>query len=121
MDQEKLKQHLHDLAENFDEILTSTAAVKGEAFAKAVSVAFEGVQLIELLGRLSFLAEEANKEYAAQLMESGKEILASVVAKACEELDEGQFNEAMTMGHGMYKRRNDVAEKIRKEMGANGE
>lgn len=121
MDQDKLKQHLHDLAENFDEILTSTAAVKGDAFAKAVSVSFEGVQLIELLGRMSFLAEEAHKEYAMTLMESGKEILASVVAKACEELDEAQFNEAMTMGHSMYKRRNAVVETIRKEMREDGE
>lgn len=116
MDQDKLKQHLHDLAENFDEILTSTAAVKGDAFAKAVSVAFEGVQMIELLGRMSFLAEEAHKEYATQLMESGKEILSSIVAKACEELDDGQFSEAMTMGHSMYRRRNSVVETIRKEM-----
>lgn len=116
MDQDKLKQHLNDLAENFDEILSSTAAVKGEPFAKAVSVSFEGVQLIELLGRLSHMVHEAHKECAESLMESGKEILASIVAKACEDLDEDQFNEAMSMGHGMYKRRNATVEAIRKQM-----
>lgn len=112
---------MQELADNFDEILTSTAAVKGEAFAKAVSVSFEGVQLIELLNRMSTLAQEAHKEYAEVLVESGKEILASVVAKACEDLDEVHFNEAMTMGYTMYKRRNATVEAIRKEMREDGE
>ena len=121
MDQDKLKQHLHDLAENFDEILSSTAAVKGEPFAQAVSVAFEGVQLIELFGRLAAMAQEQHKEYAETLEESGKEILSSIVAKACQDLNEAEFGEALVMGHSMYKRRNAVVETIRKEMREDGE
>lgn len=121
MNEEQLKQHLHDLAENFDEILTSTAAVKGEPFAQAVSVAFEGVQLIELFGRMASMAQDQYKEYADQLEESGKQILSSVVAKACAELSETEFQEAMVMGHGMYKRRLDTMEAIKKQMRESGE
>ena len=121
MTEDQLKQHLHDLAENFDEILTSTAAVKGEPFAQAVSVAFEGVQLIELVGRMSAMAQEQYKDYAKQLEESAKEILASVVAKACADLDEPAFQEAMVMGHSMYKRRLDTMEAIKKQMRDDGE
>ncbi len=116
MDQDKLKQHLENLAENFDEILTSTAAVKGDAFAQAASVGFEGAQLMELIGRLASLSDERHAEYAKSLMDSGMEILSNIVAKACGDLDEEQFNEAMAMGHSMYKRRNQTMDAIRKEL-----
>ena len=112
---------MQELADNFDEILTSTAAVKGEAFAKAASISFESVQLIELLGRLADLTQEAHKEYAEVLLDSGKTILASVVSKACEDLEEAQFNEAMTMGYTMYKRRNATVDAIRRDLREDGE
>lgn len=88
MKEEQIKKHLENLAENLDEILSSTAALKGEKFADGIAIAFECTQIIEISARLAAVAQEEHKEYASALAESQMNILASIAAKACSDLGE---------------------------------
>ena len=112
MSNEQIKSELKSLGDNINEVLSSTEALKGEAFAKAVSVNFECAQLIELIGRLVILAKEADEEMAAAAFEAAKNILASIACKATEELEEDQLEEAMKMAYTLYQRRNDTIKRI---------
>jgi hypothetical protein len=116
MDEESIKKELKLLAENIMEVLESTAAVKGEQFAGAVGVHLECCQMIEAIGGLVIMARYVDEDRADYLYEVSKCILASVASKACGGLEKGQLSEALSLAQTLYDRRQQVSQKLRREM-----
>lgn len=116
MSHDQIKAELQALGSSINEVLASTAAVKGDNFARAVAIQFECGQLVEAIADLVVLARETNAEYANGLLEVCKHILASIAAKACEEVSDEELEEAMKMGNTLHDRRVRALEKIRKEI-----
>lgn len=116
MSKEQINSELKDLGSSINEVLSSTAAVKGDAFARAVAINFECAQLVEAIAGLVIMARKDDEEYANALFEVTKTILASVAIKACDEMPDEQFDEAMKMSRTLHDRRLRTIEKIQKEI-----
>jgi hypothetical protein len=116
-----MKSELEGLAQNLNEIMESTAAVKGIPFANAVALHFEAMQLAEIIGNLSGLLKGGQKidpEIIDSMTESAVNVLFSVVYKGMGELSDDQIKEASDLGESLHKRRVRSMEAIRKDMGA---
>lgn len=111
-----VRKHIGDLTMNVEEIMSSTRAVKGDAFAQAVAVNFEAVQLMETVGRLASMAPEELAEYAASLVDSSQNIIASIITKCCETLSDDELKESISVCNELTKRRHSAVEAIRKGM-----
>lgn len=109
-----IDKELKSFNDGVNEILASTAAVKGKAFADAVAVSFEGVQLMEIVSRLTGLANESSKGYAQSLNDSAMTLASSILAKSCDGLADSDLDEVMKMGSALYKRRSQTLEAINK-------
>lgn len=112
-----IDKHVEMLGENIDEILTSTAAVKGEAFAEAVAINFEAIQAMSIVGMLTAVADEKSKELASKLHEACLNILASIAAKVCGDMSDDDVKEVMRISSALNKRRNEAGAEILKGMG----
>lgn len=115
MSDASIKRELELLGQNFNEILSSTAAVKGEAFANAVAINFECAQLIEAIGGLVIIVRKVDAERAEGLYEIFKCVLASIASKGCDTLEDGQLEEAVLLSKTLYERRRDTVNRIRLE------
>jgi methylmalonyl-CoA mutase cobalamin-binding subunit len=109
-----IQKQVDALNENINEMMASTAAVKGADFADAVAISFEAVQLMEVVGQLAAIASEDSKQIALALREAGLNIVASIATKACGEIADQDLEEIMTMGRALNKRRNDAMADIMK-------
>ena len=109
MSQEKFTKEAEALSENITEMLASTAAVKGEAFADAVAINFECVQLMDIVGSLTAIADEGAKEAALALRGACLNIVYSIREKAFDDISDKDLKEVMSMGWALNKRRNDFA------------
>jgi hypothetical protein len=116
MSQEKFTKEAEALSENITEMLASTAAVKGEAFADAVAINFECVQLMDIVGRLTAIADEGAKEAALALHDACLTIVCSIGEKAFGDISDKDLEEVMSMGRALNKRRNDFAAVVLKRM-----
>lgn len=116
MSHEQIKAELNALGTSINEVLSSTAAVKGEAFAKAVAINFECGQLVEAIANLTVLARKTDAEHANALLEVSKHILASIAVKACDELPDAELEDAVKMANTLHDRRLRAIEKIQKEV-----
>lgn len=116
MSHEQIKAELNALGTSINEVLSSTAAVKGEAFAKAVAINFECGQLVEAIDKLTVLARKTDDERANALLEVSKHILASIAVKACDELPDAELEDAVKMANTLHDRRLRAIEKIQKEV-----
>lgn len=117
MSDESIRKELELLAENIVEVLESTAASKGGPFADAVGVHLECGQLVEAIGGLVLMAREVDEERADYLFEICKHILASVACKACADVKDGEMEEAIKLANTLHDRRQQVAQKLRQELG----
>lgn len=116
MSHDQIKSELQALGSSINEVLSSTAAVKGESFAKAVAINFECGQLVEAIADLVVLARKTDAEHADALLEVSKHILASIAVKACDDLPDSELEEAMKMAHTLHDRRLRAIEKIQKDL-----
>lgn len=116
MSKEQINSAIKGLGDSINEVLSSTAAVKGDVFAQAVAINFECAQLVEAIAGLVIMARKDDEEYANALFEVTKTILASIAAKACDALPDEQLGEAMKMAHTLHDRRLRTIEKIQKEI-----
>lgn len=116
MSHEQIKAELNALGASINKVLSSTAAVKGDPFAKAVAINFECGQLVEAIASLVVLARKTDVEHADALLEISKHILASIASKACDDLPDSELEEAMKMAHTLHDRRLRAIEKIQKEV-----
>lgn len=112
-----IEKELEGLSDSINEMLTSTAAVKGQAFADAVAISFESVQLMESISRLAGLANKGHEEFAKALHDSALNMTSSIVAKACDGIDDKDLEEVMKMSSALYQRRRLAVQAIRKGMG----
>lgn len=110
-------KQMEALGDSINEMLASTAAVKGQAFADAVAVNFEAVQLMSMVDRLVALADEDDRALAVALHTSCMDLASSIAAKACDGISDEDLQEVMKMGRALNKRRNDAAAEIMKGMG----
>lgn len=110
-------KQMEALGESINEMLASTAAVKGQAFADAVAVNFECIQLMDMVGRLTSLANEDFRDLAVALHTSCMDLAANIGAKSCEDMSDDDVREVMKMGSALNKRRKDAAAEIVKGMG----
>lgn len=111
-----IRRELKTLSDNFNEILSSTAAVKGELFANTVAVNFECAQLIEAVGGLVILARKTDAQRADELYEMVKHVLSSIATKACGDLEDAQLEEAIRLSKTLYDRRRQAVVKIQQGM-----
>lgn len=116
MSEDKINSAIKNLGDSINEVLASTAAVKGDAFAQAVAINFECAQLVEAIASLVVMARKDDEEYADVLFDVTKTVLASIAAKACDALPDEQLEEAMKMAHTLHDRRRRTIEKIQKEI-----
>jgi hypothetical protein len=116
MSDESAKRELDLLGENFQEILSSTEAVKGEAFANAVAVSFESAQLMEAIACIFAMIPEHDRERAGPLMEAVKHILSSICVKASGDLSDSDLEEAIDMADKLNDRRRQTAKRIQQEL-----
>lgn len=110
--------HLKDLVENFDEILGSTEALKGEDFVTAVMAHFDASQIVEIISALVSIADDEHKEFAEALAKMGLHVLTSLVAKASGDLEPEQLKEARKMGDSLIARRDQLKAVLKKELGS---
>lgn len=115
MSHEQIKSELQALGSSINEVLASTAAVKGDAFMKAVAINFECGQLVEAIADLVVLARKTDTEHADALLEVSKHILTSIAVKACDDLPDSELEEAMKMAHTLHDRRLRAIEKIQRD------
>lgn len=116
MSHDQIKSELQALGSSINEVLASTAAVKGELFARAVAISFESGQLVEAIAELVVLARKTDTEHANALLEISKHILASIAVKACDDLPDAELEEAMKMAGTLHDRRVRAIEKIQREV-----
>ena len=116
MSDELIKKELKLLTENIMEVLDSTAASKGESFARAVGVHLECLQLIEAISGLVVMAQIVDEGRAEYLFEISQLTLASISGKACGGLQSGQLGEVMGLAKTLYDRRQQVSQKLRQGM-----
>lgn len=110
--------HLKDLVDNFDEILGSTEAVKGEDFVIAVMAHFDASQIVEIIAKLVTLAKDEHQVFAEALAKMGLHVLGSLVAKASGDLEPEQLDEARKMGDSLIRRRDELKAVLKKELGS---
>lgn len=116
MSDESAKKELDLLGQNFHEILASTEAVKGEAFANAVAVSFESAQLMEAIAHIFGMVPEDDRGRAGPLLEATKQILSSICVKACGDVSDSDLEEAIAMADKLNDRRRQTAKKIQQEL-----
>lgn len=116
MESDKIDRHIKTATENFNEILESSVAVKGDTFGLAISLAFESAQVIEMMARMMSLVPSEEKDHALALVDSAQEILGSMVVKSCSGIEEAHFQEALDMASVLMRHREAAMESIRKEI-----
>lgn len=116
MSDASIKKEIELLGENFNEVLSSTEAVKGEAFTNAVAVNFECCQLVEAIGGLVVMARKVDAEHADTLFDMSRQILVSIAVKACGDISDDSVEEAMALAQTLNDRRLQAAKKIQQEL-----
>lgn len=114
---DNIEKQLQEFTDGVDEIMSSTAAVKGQKFAAAVAVNFEAIQLTELLGILASTAKNAQPESSAMIdhiSRSAVHIISSMAAEGMCHLTEAEFNEATQLSETLQKRRELAIRRINK-------
>ena len=114
-----VRQELELLSENFAEVLTATEAVKGTLFAHSVAINFEASQLVDIIGCLVDVAPEDMSERVDGLREAAVRVIASILAKACHGLKDGEIKEVIKMADTLHERRIQASEKIFKGLDEN--
>lgn len=115
MNEDKIKRQISDMVQSIDEVIASTSAIKGAAFAGAVGILFESRQLSELIGQIAELAKDGNQngdEAVESLSSAAVMILGNVVTSSVDFLDEKDFNEALQLSDSLYARRCQTIESI---------
>ena len=110
-------KQMEALGDSINEMLASTAAVKGQAFTDAVTVNFEIIQLMDMVGRLAGLANDEYRDLAVALYTSCVDLAANIGAESCGDMSDDDVREVMKMGSALNKRRKDAAAEIVKGMG----
>lgn len=99
---------MRDFQADAEEIIQSTVAVKGQAFATIAAMQFEAMQLGEGIGYLGSMLRETKKfpeQQVEGLCTALATTLAHVIDKATAHLDKADFEEAMNLGQSLYERR----------------
>lgn len=112
------KQQLEALAENLNEIMSSTAHVKGPEFANAVALHFEALQLAEMVGNMAGLMKSGAKippEHVDAMSEVCTNILFSIVMKGIN-IASDDIKEASDLAERLHKRRQGTMRAISQEM-----
>jgi hypothetical protein len=116
MNENIVKEQLNNLSENVEEIMSSTRGVKGPEFALLVSLTFESMQLMELVGKITSCAEEEYRGYAEALLGSTVNIMSSMMVKLFEGYTDEQIKEAGDIAKMLIARRADAVAAIKKGM-----
>lgn len=115
-----VEREINQLGESIQEIITSAKAVKGEPFAQAVGVHFETTQMMEIIGRIAYVADDEHREYVESLLNVCMEVLSSIACKACPNIDAEQFTEASDLAQTLYERRNRTIAAMKKKYNGEG-
>lgn len=112
------KQHIDNLTENINEIMSSAAHVKGPEFANAVALHFEAIQLAEAIGNLTGLLKSNERPSIEQVDAMGDlctRILSSIVAKGMNIPDE-ELEEVLSLVDRLNSRSQGTASNIKQEL-----
>lgn len=118
---DEIKKMARDLTQDLNEMMKSTSAVKGKAFANVVAHQFEALELSDLVGvMLSSLIhlDPKNTDKYRSMTETVIMIISSMTAKVAGELPEPELDEALKMSDSMHaRRRNAVMAAMKTDLG----
>lgn len=118
MSNQKINQHLEQLAESCEEIMASTRAVRGDAFANAVALNFEMFQLGDLVGQLTGIARASrpeNAEYIQVLNSAASDLMTSIICGHYASMEDDDLNDAIETAKIMLDRRKRTVAAINKD------
>lgn len=101
-----------ELAQSTEEILINLKAVRGDTFSVAVAAAFEVLQLVDMLARISYEAKD--NEYVVGLAAAANQLASSIAAKTAVSLSDAEVNEVLDMAEKLNERRMKLTPGARK-------
>ena len=106
------KTMLHELSTTIDEMVSSARGAKGDPFAVATAVAFEAMQVMEIVVHVASYVDAEHLERIRSLAETAAGLMHSIIGKVCDPLSDEEVDDAMKLATEMTRRRRTTVEAI---------